>query len=595
MSELNKMETPNILSSKTKSVPSLFLSKQKNTNNEISKEINSNINNPYERLKLIDEIISNKNSELIKIKSKLTAIEKKEKLIEKEKYETNETSLPYNKRQELLEINKIKGKLNLQNISLNHKLKQINDKADRIEAELLYENRPGLNEYIKEKLKEVLNQKDFLMLKINENNNEIQKINEKDIKNKYKYNKKIFLENLDNNNYKMHQINKINNLNKKYLSENNTINNANKNYQKSLHEEEMNKKINEQKLKEKKYKEMREQEIKTVQNRKNIHYNLEKEMKSRNWINNFANNKNFLSWDSKEKQRIKDEENLIMLSNNERNLRYKPISSEEFKNFSNKVKKEEIKIKNNLKIKKKILEELWKERKDKLPKHKSKFLMINTQNDNKAKNDLILKKETIKSNMFERINFSDEVYKKFKPKLIDEKMKKERINRIMELNGKNKKREIKEMDDRLKTKLIKIINSQPKNFRKKNVFKSSKSVAEQQILKLHNYKNLNLELSEIIKKEEKDEIKNTKIINSENTENNNINNEDKKIIIKQRNYKDKLINKATGDSCKNLNSEGKINSNNNNSKINQLKSENSYKEFIKEIQTKLKILNKLIE
>ena len=229
-----------------------------------------------------------------------------------------------------------------------------------------------------------------------------------------------------------------------------------------------------------------------------------------------------------------------MLSNNERNLKYKPITSEELKNFSNKVKKEEIKIKNNLKIKKKFLEELWKERKDKLPKHKSKFLMINIQNDNKAKNDLLFKKETIKSNMFERINFSDEVYKKFKPKLIDEKIKKERINRIMELNGKNKKREIKEMDDRLKTKLIKIINSQPKNFRKKNVFKTSKSVAEQQIIKLQNYKNLNLELSEIIKKE-KDENKNTKITNLENTENNNIENEDKKIIFKQKNNKE--INK----------------------------------------------------
>jgi len=593
MSELNKMETPTILSSKTKSVPSIFLLKNKTINNEISKEINSNTNNPYERLKLIDEIISTKNSELIKIKSKLTAIEKKEKLIEKEKYEINEESLPYAKKQELLEINKIKGKLNLQNISLNNKLKQINDKADRIEAELLYENRPGLNEYIKEKLKEVLNQKDLLMLKINENNNEIQKINEKDIKNKYKYNKKIFLQNLDNNNYKINQTNKTSNLNKKYLSENNINNNTNKNYQKCLYEEETNKKINEQKLKEKKYKEMREQEIKTVQNRKNMHYNLEKEMKSRNWINNFANNKNFLSWDSKEKQRIKDEENLIMLSNNERNLKYKPITSEELKNFSNKVKKEEIKIKNNLKIKKKFLEELWKERKDKLPKHKSKFLMINIQNDNKAKNDLLLKKETIKSNMFERINFSDEVYKKFKPKLIDEKIKKERINRIIELNGINKKREIKEMDDRLKTKLIKIINSQPKNFRKKNVFKTSKSVAEQQIIKLQNYKNLNLELSEIIKKE-KDENKNAKITNSENTENNNIKNEDKKIIFKQKNYKDKLINKATGDSHINFNSEGNINSNNNNN-IKQLKSENSYKQFIKEIQTKLKILNKLIE
>ena len=72
-----------------------------------------------------------------------------------------------------------------------------------------------------------------------------------------------------------------------------------------------------------------------------------------------------------------------------------------------------------------------------------------------------------------------------------------------------------------------------------------------------------------------------------------MNNENKKIIFKDKNYKDKLINKSTGDSNINLNNEGKINSNNNN--ISKLKSGNSYKQFIKEIQTKLKILNKLVE
>ena len=67
----------------------------------------------------------------------------------------------------------------------------------------------------------------------------------------------------------------------------------------------------------------------------------------------------------------------------------------------------------------------------------------------------------------------------------------------------------------------------------------------------------------------------------------------KKLFLNKKIIK-KLINKATGDSHINFNSEGKINSNNNNN-INKLKSENSYKQFIKEIQTKLKILNKLIE
>ena len=50
--------------------------------------------------------------------------------------------------------------------------------------------------------------------------------------------------------------------------------------------------------------------------------------------------------------------------------------------------------------------------------------MINIQNDNKLKNDIILKKEKIKENMNERLNFSSEIAKKFRPKLTDEKLKK---------------------------------------------------------------------------------------------------------------------------------------------------------------------------
>ena len=78
MSDLNKMENPKLisLSSKSKSVPSLLLSESKNTKN--------NFNNPYKRLKLIENEISNKNSELIKIQNKISQIKNKEILIEKE-------------------------------------------------------------------------------------------------------------------------------------------------------------------------------------------------------------------------------------------------------------------------------------------------------------------------------------------------------------------------------------------------------------------------------------------------------------------------------------------------------------------------------
>ena len=134
MSELNKMENSNILPSvsKSNSVPSLLLStsQKKNTN-------------PKDRIKIIDEIINVRNSELKKIKHKLAEIKLKEKLIEKEKYESKEETLPFTKKQEILEDNKIKNKLNLQNNSLNNKIKLLTEKLDKIESELIYNSHKG--------------------------------------------------------------------------------------------------------------------------------------------------------------------------------------------------------------------------------------------------------------------------------------------------------------------------------------------------------------------------------------------------------------------------------------------------------------------
>ena len=573
-----------ILSTKaaSKSVPSLLLSlspKNNHKNPEISKNINSEINNPYERLKLIQEKIDNKNTELKKIKNKIIDIEHKEKIIELRKNELKQESLPLLERFKLFEDNKLKKKLNLQNISLNEKIRKISEKVDKIESELLYGNNPGL----KDKLKEILDKKDTYLLKINENNNEIEKINDKDKINKYKLNKQFFLFNLDKNNSRnTNKEAKLFYLKKYYLSENDIIKeNANENYHRCLYEEEIEKKMNEEKIKKKKYEEMRNTEKKIVQKRKIVNFNFHKNIMNRNWINVFINNKKYLSWDEKEKERIKNEENLILLSNNQRKDMNKSITNEELNEFSIKVKNDEIKKNFELKKKKKQLQELWKERKEQLPRYKSKFLMINIQNDNKLKNDIILKKEKIKENMNERLNFSSEIAKKFRPKLTDEKLKKERIKKINELNGKNKQKNIKELCNKLKMKSIKIVNSQPKNFKKKNVFKTSKSVIEQQILKLQNYKKI--ESNDNNKKD------NINFINSEYAPNEKFNSEENIIKNWIINNKYKTINK-TKENSKNFNT--KINIFNNT--IRQLNKEKEYKQYINHIKYKLKLLNQLI-
>ena len=122
--------------------------------------------------------------------------------------------------------------------------------------------------------------------------------------------------------------------------------------------------------------------------------------------------------------------------------------------------------------------------------------------------------------------------------------------------------------------------------------KYSKSVAERQIIKFHDDKNY--ELTDINKKEKKD-VGDIEKVNSENIKN-DIFNEYKNNNIRTKTIKKAtlLIDKSTGNSDINMNNERKISINNNND-IDLLKSENSFRKYIKEIKTKIKILNQLIK
>ena len=78
----------------------------------------------------------------------------------------------------------------------------------------------------------------------------------------------------------------------------------------------------------------------------------------------------------------------------------------------------------------------------------------------------------------EKINFSLDVSKNYRPKLVNEKLKKERIEKINDLKGINRKKEIKDLGSRLKLKAIKLVKNQPRNFKINNIFKIEDTVAE---------------------------------------------------------------------------------------------------------------------
>ena len=200
----------------------------------------ANNNDPYERLKIIEESINNKNKELKKINNKLNKINKIEKEIQK--------PLTFSQKQEIVEDNKIKDILNSNNISLGRKLIKISATAKNIESLILFGGHHNIN-YIpnKQKLTEIKNKKEYILLKIKENDNEIKKIDEKDIKNTYKQKQQIFLENLEkkSNNYNSNKnIIKKNTL---LLTDNNI--NANEVFNKCLYEEGIQERINYDKIK----------------------------------------------------------------------------------------------------------------------------------------------------------------------------------------------------------------------------------------------------------------------------------------------------------------------------------------------------------
>ena len=199
--------------------------------------------------------------------------------------------------------------------------------------------------------------------------------------------------------------------------------------------------------------------------------------------NKYLPKKDYITSEEREQMRKLKEESLLKIEKEKRKFKYLPISSEELNNFSNEVKKNEKILKSELSKKKKQMEELWKERKNLLPKYHSKFMDLNIKLDNVSKEELILKQEKLKNKELERANFGKEVIKNYRPKVLN-KLKTERIERIKELQGINRFDNIKELGNKLKQKSVKLVNSQPKNFKKDNIFIYEETVKEKQTKKL---------------------------------------------------------------------------------------------------------------
>ena len=506
-------------------------SDNKNNDNELNYILERN---PLEELKLIKEKIKLENEKIDEIDSKLDRIKNNKNSIKKAYYLNDDLKNLGLKKQNILNnitSHKIKPILTEKNININKSL----------DIQLPSANR----DLIHQKMKDLKNM-EIINLR-----------NESKLNLPLKKDNKLF-ETKDNLKIEMDKLIELEKEEKKKINENKI---------KFFHDKEL---------------EMEKKRKKIVEQMSNIPSNLKNKNNSKNYY--------YLTAIEKEEIRRQKEQQLLEIEKEKRKQKYLPISSEELNNFSKEVVKNKKIFEKELGAKKKQMEEIWKERKNLLPKYHSKFMDLNIEYDKEAKEELILRQEKLKNKELERINFGKDVVKNYLPKKLNDKLKIEKEQRINELNGKNRLSNIKELGNKLKEKSKKLVQSQPKKF-KKNIFVIEPSTKEQQTKKLtgkavdylleQRNKNNKLNNGELIQSNSAKKMKQwNKML--ENDEKNVVNNLQKiKIEASLMNNKANNINQII-----------KLESNEN-LKQNELKTEAS-NYFISSIQAKLQILNKIM-
>ena len=465
---------------------------QGNNTNDIKLDSDSNkqndktLTNPKNnekllKIKLLQEKIDNENTQINEFDNQIEQLKNEEKI----KFKKDKKSVI--EKESKKKTNKVISKLQSKSNSLYISLSNLNDKLKSLELGSSYsiqeENRS------KDKLKNIKIEKEIIQNKIKEIDNQIKIImdNENKVKPNNKKNlQKRYISNIEEKNI-------INN--KIPLSQIKTSPSA---FLKSM--EELEKKEEEQKEAKRleKFKILRNRELEIVKRRKDKIVNLIN-VKTPKYIMK----KDYTTADEKEEKRLREEEALVQKEIKKRKMRLQSISSQELNKFSKEVQRNEKIFMEEQDMKKMQMRQLWQERKNLLPEYKSKFYEYNKQNEDKKKEELILRKEKTKQEVRERIKYGEDISKYFQPPL-NNKLKNKREQNIKKIEGIDKYNDIKELGNKLKKLSNKIALSQPKNFKLSNKFIIEKADGKRKIKKLvplDNYKDYLTE--ERIKNEKK--------------------------------------------------------------------------------------------
>ena len=397
------------------------------------------------KIKLLQEKINNENNIIEAYDVQLENLRNNKNV--------GQSQSPYKKksifeRLSLNKTNKLINTLKLKSGSLYTKISNLADKENGLNlnsSDILERNKN------KDMLKKIKKEKEIIMNKINDIDNQIKLILDKEkMQNNSRYNlQKDYTKNIEEKNYFSQKLPKH-------------ITTSPSSFLESLEKAEkklQNEKSVQEELKRKeKFENLRSKELAIVRMRKKKFDELSK-------VNypKYIPKKDYITAEENELKRKREEAALIEKEIKKRKMRLQPINSAELDKFSREVQKNEKMILKELGQKIYQMKQIWQERKSLLPEYKSKFMEQNMENENKLKEELILKQERIKKEVNDRKQFGEEVKKNFLPQQ-NNNLKKEREENIKKIKGINKYKDIKNLGIKLRSISNRLVLSQPKNF-----------------------------------------------------------------------------------------------------------------------------------
>ena len=397
------------------------------------------------KIKLLQERINNENNLIEEYDTQLENLRNNKNI--------GQSPVPFKKKSIFDKLssnktNKLINALKLKSGSLYTKISGLAEKENGLNlnsSDILERNKN------KDMLKKIKNEKEIIMNKINDIDNQIKLILDKEkMKNNSRYNlQKDYTKNIEEKNYFFQKSPK-------------QIKTSPSSFLESLEKAEkklQNEKSVQEELKRKeKFENLRSRELAIVRMRKKKFDELAK-------VNypKYIPKKDYITAEENELKRKREEAALIEKEIKKRKMRLQPINSAELDKFSREVQKNEKMIMKELGQKIYKMKQIWQERKQLLPEYKSKFMEQNIDRENKEKEELILKQERIKKEVNDRIKFGEDVMKNFQPQQ-NSKLKIEREENIKKIKGINKYKEIKNLGIKLKNISNRLVLSQPKNF-----------------------------------------------------------------------------------------------------------------------------------